>query len=138
MQALRTANPKLSPLQIDGELELREPNLWKRWIRQKERLDGDQSSLLKHHPHRRNSLRIIYKVPNTTALNLERAILEAGVKTASSPACELFYYYIRFNHVDARGKETFELGIKAKYRKSKQQARGVPCKYTTCHSDRHA
>ena len=139
VQALRTADPKLFPLQIDAELELLlVPNLWKRWMRQNERLDDNQRSLLKHHSHRLNSLRIIYKGPNTAALNLERAILDAGAKTASSPARELFYYYVGFGKVDTKGKETFKLGIKAKYRKSKQQAGGVPCKYTTCHSDRHA
>jgi hypothetical protein len=43
-------------------------------------------------------------------LNLERAVLDADAKTASSPAREQFYYYVGFGKVDVMDKAIFELG----------------------------
>lgn len=91
MRALKTATPNLSPVHINAELELLlVPNLWKRWIRQNARLDDQQKIVLESHSQRRTSYQIIYKGLKTTAMNLERAVLDAGAKATSSATRELF------------------------------------------------
>lgn len=138
VQALKTVAPNSSPSQLDAELKLLlAPNSWTRWIPQNDRLDAKQKAVLERYSSRPSSHQIIYKGPDTTALNLERAVLDAGARTASSPNREQLYNYVGFGKGDVMGKATFELGIKAKCRGEAKQASGAPCEYTNRCFDRH-